>query len=771
MGTLLASPPRPLFYASVSAALGVWFCDGLSPPLSLCLAFCSAAAVYIVFHPAAVAGFVFIFALAGTAHQWRHNLSPSRGSVDRIEAQHSEAVELRGQVLDVPRSTAKASLQPVPIYQQQGLFHLRVQQALPFDAVQPESKVLVHWRGVLPGCGDTVWLRGALERIPRPRNPGEIDVARFQMRQGVWVQVHVVHPQEARIMERGGWCLQTWAAQTRKDLSAQLLRGIEDRPQIHELIASMVFGIQGNALETTRNWFRDSGTLHLFAVSGLNLSMLAGFLAVVLRLLGAGPRATASVAVPVLALYAVVTGLGPSCIRALLASLLCFGTEWVNRPAVALNSLGGAALLLLLIDGNFLFQLSFQLSFGLVLVLNFAAVPLARWFRQKCEPDPLIPRKWWTAAQQRRVVWGGRGSEALASTLLCWCAGLPWGVCVFHQVAPVSIFTNLVAVPLSFVNLALGFLALLFAPLKGVTPALNRANAGCAEFLLELVHRSSLLPAGHWPVASLGKPQPSLVVFDVGDGGAVLVCAQNSKWLLDCGSENQAGRILLPALQQYGLRALDGLVLSHADSAHVGGTASVFEALSPSVIFKTPFKERSAQVKTLHQRLLSMGAPVAPISANTQLCPPGPLCWEVLYPPSDLRASAADDQCLILRGDTPFWKILYTADAGLPAERWLLEHARPQLSADIWIRGSHGRELTGSEDFVKAVNPKVIIVAGSRFHKNPAPLEAWTQKWREQGVAVWRQEECGAVEGWSGNTNRLRSFLTGCEISWQAESP
>jgi ComEC/Rec2-related protein len=784
MESSILSPPRPLFDAALSAASGVGVCDFFSPPLPLCLALCSGALVYLLFQRVKVAALVFVFALAGTLHEWRHQLSPSRVLAERLEEDAAEVIELYGEVEDVPRDIThispvsvpgKGAPAAVPVSERlpenrkRGVFYLKVIEATPSENAPPASRLLVFWRGALPTCGDRVWLRGALQRIPRPRNPGEMDVARFHMRQDVWAQVSVRNPVDACILERGGWRLKTWAARVRELLSAQLLRGIEDRPQIHELITSMVFGMQGNALGEIRPWFRDSGTLHVFAVSGLNLSMLAGFLMVMFRLSRAGPRVVALAAIPLLVLYAVVTGLGPSCVRALVVSLFLFGTEWMRRPPVALNSLGGAALLLLLWDGNALFQLSFQLSFGLVLSLYLGTGPLVRWAGKAVEPDPLLPRKLWNPAQQRQVRFWRKGVEAFASVFLCWCAGLPWSVFAFHQITPVSILANLAAVPLSFLCLALGFLALLFAPLKGVTPVLNRLNANGAQLLLDIVYRSSALPGGHTPVGVIGKTPPSLVVFDLRDGGAVLLREGKCRWLMDCGSEKQAGAIVIPALQGYGFSGLDGLFLSHGDSAHVGGVLGVFEAFSPAAILRTAYKDRSSQLRRVHEQLLKLGAPLGPVAASESLSIASSAACEVLFPPTDLHVSVADDQCLVLRWTTPEWSILYTADAGLPAERWLLEHARERLAADVWIRGSHGRELTGSDDFVNAIHPKVVVVAGSRARENSVPLEAWSQKWRLQGVVVWRQEECGAVEGWPGKTNRLRTFLSGVEFEWPSE--
>jgi competence protein ComEC len=141
---------------------------------------------------------------------------------------------------------------------------------------------------------------------------------------------------------------------------------------------------------------------------------------------------------------------------------------------------------------------------------------------------------------------------------------------------------------------------------------------------------------------------------------------------------------------------------------------------------------------------------------------------EILYPPAGLHPGVADDACLVVRWCTSQWKILYTADSGLPTERWLLENARNQLRADVWIRGVHTREPTGSEDFVNAVQPRLVLVSGSHFYRPSETLETWAAKWRERGIAVWLQQNCGAVVGWSGATNRVRAFVNHDTFGWQS---
>ncbi len=749
----------PLLTAAFCAAAGVLLADWGEPSLPLVLGCLTATAVYCAFRPIRLSALLLVFTFAGTAHTWRHNLSPSRAIALRLDADQTVSVALIGKVLDVPQVSAQ------PSSVQHCKFRLKVDAVAPLESAQPGSELLVFWKGPPPLCGDVVSLRAVLRRISPARNPGQFDDAAFYQRQDLWAEAVVMNAAEARVTRPAtGWELQTWANKGREAIAAQLLRGIESRPQTHALISSMVLGLHGDALQQTRLWFRDTGTLHLFAVSGLNLSMLAGFLAVLLRLAWMRPRLASFLALPVLAAYGVVTGLGPSCLRALVMSGMLLASEWIERPAIALNSLGAAALLLLLTDGNTFFQGGFQLSFGLVLMLLLGVRPLAARFRRALEPDPLLPKKLWST-KRRRVLWGWRHvAEAVAVSLVAWVAGLPWSVVLFHQIVPVAILANLVAVPIAFVNLSLGFLALLCAPLGPVTPTLNKINATFAEALLTFIEWADALPGGHRSIAPPFSALPELVVFDMGEGGAVLLRQGGQTWLLDCGTEFQVRSILLPAFQRYGINRLDGLVLSHGDSAHIGGTLTLREALPIGCIFDTSLKDRSICRRHILQWLEASHANLRRVSAGETWKVAPQVCCEVLHPPPDLDAAVADDKVLVLRWSTPNWSLLYTADAGFPTERWLLEHAHEQLHADVWVRGTHAREATGTDAFVEAIGAKIVVVAGARAHGEQAATRAWAEHWRSQGTAVWLQEECGAVEGWSKGGGRFRGYLDAREL-------
>ncbi len=745
--------PKPAFEAALCAFAAVILHDFCEPPLAPCLGLCVAALAYALKRPGRRASLLLIFAVIGMSHVWRHNLSPSRALALKLAQDAFQTVQLEGRVVDVPSEHSTNDSQP------RCTFFLDVEMIQPTQLDAADCTVLVHWKGPSPTCGDKVLMTAALRRTMPPRNPGERDSEQFLKRHNVWVEAFVRHPMDARVVRPAVWHWKTTASSIRDWTSLQLMRGIEDQPQMHHLLASMVLGIQKDSLQEMHDWFRDTGTLHLFAVSGLNLSMLAAFLNVCIRLLSIGFRTAWFLTLSVLTGYAVVTGMGPSCVRALVMSALVLSVGWTGRPSVPLNSLGVAALLLLAADGNCAFDVGFQLSFGLVLSFIYAGPLVSHLTNKWFSPDVLLPSRLWTQWQRSSFALFKTCGNAAGLTFVSWLAGMPWCVLLFHQVTPIAILVNLVAVPLSFINLALGFLSVLGFALGSVSQILNRMNARCAGVLLDFVRWGSAFPNGHFVLGRPFAQQPSLVVFDFGEGAAVLLRDKNINWLLDCGSEAQATGVLNRALQEYGVDVLDGLVLSHGDTAHIGGASIIQQQFHPLQVVDSTLKDRSQTRKKIHAAFRNQGVPLRQAKANEVLFEEPSMRIEVLYPPDSLNASLADDKSLVLRWITPQWTVLYTSDAGWPTEQWLLNHAQEALRSDIWIRGSHARETSGCDAFVKAVSPRMVIVSGSRTGQHHGANTAWASRWSGHGMTVWLQEQTGAVEAWSGGKEEFRAYV------------
>ncbi|MEY2597918.1 MAG: hypothetical protein RLZZ142_177 [Verrucomicrobiota bacterium] len=691
-------------------------------------------------------------AFAVLHHVW-DSLSPSRPPEAFTRPGYSRVTTLTGIVRSPPE----------PLRSRGGTdgcrFRLELDEPSLPEALPPGASVLALWQGPPPQSGDRVRLRGALRCIAPPRNPGAFDQARRMRREGLWMEAAAGHPRDGTRLGRaspGDW--RAWrdaaGARVAEAVRLQLQRGIEGRLQTQALLSSMVLGIHGEGLQEARETFRDTGTLHLFAVSGLNLSMLASFLSAAGRVLSLSRRMLPLLVIPALGVYALACGLGASCSRALIMGCIGAAAPWVEHPPHALNSLCAAALILCACDTNHPFEASFQLSFALVLVLILAAPRLARLLARIARPDALLPRPLWSAFQRGRVALWNAAAAGIAASLACWVGCLPWSFTLFHQITPVSLLANFVAIPVSFLNLSLGFLSLLCAPLPALGIPINRANATAAETLLHFLQWAAKLPGGRLAVAHPLQTRPLLLVFDLPGSSALAVlpppAEKTPPWLLNCGTEAHFRSTIQPALRFLGVDRIHALLLTHGSAPHIAGALAAVEALQPQLLLQSGLKDRSRTRRDIASWMEAQGKPMRSVLAPEQLAVSPHATLEILFPPPGIQAGRADDKALVLRWRSPECTFLYTASAGFRTEQWLLAHCREQLAADLWIRSPHPRDLSGTADFVHAVNPAAVIVTEPpSLRADPEEPRRWAESWRAAGLPVLLQSECGAVRVYS----------------------
>ena len=185
-------------------------------------------------------------------------------------------------------------------------------------------------------------------------------------------------------------------------MRATLTRGLEDSPDVAALINGMALGLRHETPDDIEEPFQQTGTLHLFAVAGLHVGIVAQLLWIIALLLRLPRKATAALIIPCLFFYSAITGFHVSSVRAATMAAVLLGGIFFDRPVLALNSLAGAALLILAVDPNQLFSSGFQLSFAVV----GAILVFQEWiFHQLLRPgasDPFLPRS--LVSRTRRIL-------------------------------------------------------------------------------------------------------------------------------------------------------------------------------------------------------------------------------------------------------------------------------------------------------------------------------------------------------------------------------
>src|SRR5881409_579911 len=456
----------------------------------------------------------------------------------------------------------------------------------------------VRWKGA-PEFGDELKFSGTAEPIPPPRNPGEFDMRSYLARRDVRRLLFVRYPEGGTLIRHGGGNPIMRAAQkSRAWMQNALCRGLEDAPDVQSFLSGIVLGLRHQTPEDIEEPFQQTGTLHLFAVAGLHVGIVAALLWMLVMVARLSPKWATALIIPSLFFYAALTGLHVSSVRAAVMSSILLGGFFFDRKVFVLNSLAAAAFFLLCWNTNELFSTGFQLSFSVVGAIILFADPFAEFLQRWTAPDPFLPRSLLRGPRLRMHAafeWLCRGTGV---SLAAWAGSLPLVLWYFYIVTPISLVANLIVVPIAFFILAIALLSLLSTPLlPGLALIFNNANWLLAQLVIGIVQFLAQVPGGHfyvehphWPEKLVAK----VTVLDVDAGAAVHLQTGSANWLFDSGSDRTYQRVIREYLHWSGVNRLSGVLLTHGDANHLGGTAQLVEDFPRIRLMDNPTPEHSA---------------------------------------------------------------------------------------------------------------------------------------------------------------------------------
>lgn len=617
--------------------------------------------------------------------------------------------------------------------------------------------------------------------LPRPpMNPGQYDPVEFSLRNG-WVASvkaeHILLKQEEKWAP--AFHLLFGAEYCRQWIMRALSLGIEDRPQDTAVLLAMALGASDAAGDDIEDAFRDSGTLHIFAVSGLHVVMLAAVLGMGLRWLGVGQSRMTVIIILVVFAYAYITGWRPSAARAAFMIAIVLGAVRWNQRADVHNSLGLALLVLVVWDSNQLFMPGFQLSFAVLWAIALMATPLMKLLRPWTELDPFLP-----ASLASWHHWGGRWARQQSAGLACtslaaWIGSFPFTIGHFRTITFVGLVANLLLVPVSGISIGLSCASIVFARLGLSTLQIfvNHINAWLATFMVFSASWFAGLPGANVVLDLRFEKTPppmEMQVFHMqGGGSSGYLRAHDKDWLIDTGNIRPWRRVVRPFMAYQGINQIEGVVLTHRDVAHVGAAPLALDTGVPRLITSIHEPWTLDPGLTLFDQLgqrTRMDGPVwhrhkmgdvIPIENDSSI--------QVLYPGTADLYDTADNRCLVLMIQMGPTRVLWLGDAGFITEKRLLERGH-DLRCDILVHGCHSTDPGGLTELMLAAQPRVIISeSDSRFAevKTPLRFDAYCLK---QEIPHLRLEVTGGIHvGISPDGATLKAHRSGTTYFLPAE--
>lgn len=302
--------------------------------------------------------------------------------------------------------------------------------------------------------GDEVRIEGKLDTLPHRRNPGEFDY-------GEYLRLHDI----SAVFTASGFEKDGLIGHTQPDFyKANILIPVKDYSirtidkfiggQEGEYLKGLVLGERSNISREIKENFVNAGVAHIIAVSGLNVAYVALIIWGVLIFIPIRYSYKVFITILFLVFYMNLTGNTPSIIRATIMASVFLLAQVIERKANPYNIISFAALVILIIDPRQLFDAGFILSFTAILSIIVIypklekAVNSVTWYRNL--DNDRISGKF-----IRGVI------VLFLGTLAAQLGTLPITAVMFRKISVISLLANLFAIPLSNINLAIGFIMII----------------------------------------------------------------------------------------------------------------------------------------------------------------------------------------------------------------------------------------------------------------------------------------------------------------------
>ncbi len=611
-------------------------------------------------------------------------------------------------------------------------------------------------------------------RVKPPRtfaNPGAFDYNKWLLQKGILATGYIRSKEPNKLMASDAWSYPV--QRLRQSLQFRLNQSKLDA-QVLPFVRALVIGDRSGL--TTEDWavLQKTGTIHLMAISGLHVGLVAAFVFFISRFIWswipaaalylAAPRAAAVAAWFAAFFYSALAGFALPTQRAMIMLsiiLLALLIKKRIQPTVVFSL---ALMVVLIFDSFSVLSVSFWLSFGAVALIYY-------FIFISTQVDKASRRS-------RFKLWFNL--QVFISIGL-----LPLTIQFFQQAPILSPIANVIAVPvIGFIIVPLCFVACIFLFINETLAMLvfdvissifsmlwsfllwfselsfstyAFATPSMLAFILAMLGVVMVfMPAVlriRWlglvccvPIlfplhATIQGNEFKLTVLDVGQGLSAVIRTDEHSLVFDTGPKysqhfNTGRAVVIPFLREQGINNLNTLLVSHADNDHIGGAASILSGISTQAILTSVPDDFSDNKQK-----------------NVKRCVRG-MSWqwnevefEIIHPDlEDYQSGLSENNlsCVLLISSNT-QRVLLTGDIESAAEKLILQRYQNLNNLDLIIAPHHGSKTSSSNEFIQQLNPqRVIFPVGwrNRFH---FPHQTVLSRYLSLPAEIYLTSESGAI--------------------------
>ncbi|NQU08567.1 MAG: DNA internalization-related competence protein ComEC/Rec2, partial [Candidatus Abyssubacteria bacterium] len=612
--------------------------------------------------------------------------------------------------------------------------------------VKGRTRVSWYRPGAQVEPGDIVEVTGRLRLLSGFKNPRVFDYERYMHRRGVFSTMYARWADAVEVQGKGQMSRLRRLREYFRREGIEIISRSTRTEEARAFIAAILLGERGLLTEEMETWFKNTGTFHVLAISGLHVGLIYLIVSLALMPLPLGTKSRIALSILAVWIYAYITGGRVSVTRASIMLTLVLSGYYLGRDGDFLTSVAFAALVIVGLDPAVVDELGFQLSFAAVVLLcTFEPFFTEKFYPMVREKLPRIP----SPILNRLAI-------TMFASLVIGVGMIPLQAYHFNLVSFVFPVANLIVIPILSLVLASAFASLLvgFVWLKAAM-VFGLAAEAFAWIIFGTVKLCSMAPASSMRVTSppiwvLGlealavtlvwwrphsmrrlaafavaaalmvgasvaagsKGNPLRATFlEVGDADACFLEFPSGETMLvdtgfatpnlDCGE-----RLIAPYLWKKRVTEIDTLVLTHPDADHTGGALFLIENFRIGRLLLPELGETPPEFEEIIRAMELRGCTVETATAGDVLAGFDSARVEVLNPPlgASRKNLSDNDASVVLRITYGETSLFLGGDAGRKAFRFMRDSGA-ELRSQVMKASHHGLKSGFDKELVGLVQP------------------------------------------------------------------
>ena len=610
--------------------------------------------------------------------------------------------------------------------------------------------------------GDRIVIKGKVKDRSKVYNPSDLDYTLYLKSQGIVREVEVKQVLSVHSNQK---FLYTLREQMNNRIE-RLFKGRDDG-----IVHTLIMGEDVYLDAETENMYQILGIAHLLAISGLHMGIIASLLAFVLGYMGCGYTLRNGLSIVGIWSYSVLAGMSVSIVRASIMFTIMLVVRMLWEEEDMPISLALAAFVVLLINPFQLYQVGFQLSFVAVVgILLYQTIYSYLKHEKEWKKDKLCYLKY-----------------ILPSLSITVCLA-PIMAYHFYEIPVLSIFLNLLVIPLFGIMIPLIFITIgisfimpsismllvnsILSMLEGIkivgtrlaqldfaTWIVGRPSMfviifyyGLCMLVILKLKKVSALKIGYALILGISffiglesfshRGQMEITQLYVGQGDCTIITTPGRKVVMIDSGPEQARKKVENYLKYKGVNTIEVAIISHAHEDHIAGLIYLIESgyKVKQVIWGPSIEENPYKVQ-LEQLCSEKNIPLNTLYAGDKVAL-GQVTLEVLSPYKQATYGDANEDSLVCLLKYNAFEALFTGDIGSIVEERLIEDL---TDIDVLKVAHHGSKYSTSIKFLEKVRAEYGMISAGVHNRYGHPHPLTLERLKEQNLEIKCTDKQGAI--------------------------